>query len=71
VHEVEGLLIELQRSAGEGETIALGLTLKDGVPLFAVLVVRKNQVVDVLATGNTPEAACRAALQRPAASPLH
>ena len=68
--EVGRLLIDLQRTMGTDGTVALGLTIKDEVPVFAVLLVRGNQVVDVLATGPTPEEACRAALEDFAAAAL-
>ncbi len=61
--EIGRLLIDLQKTRREGETIALGLRVKNGDPVFAVLVVRGNQLVDVLGTGATPEEACRAALE--------
>src|SRR3972149_2695795 len=60
--EIARLLIDLQRTRASEDTVALGLRLKDDASIFAVLVVRGNQVVDVLATGATPEEACRAAL---------
>jgi hypothetical protein len=69
--DVARLLLELQRVRGPEDTVALGLRVKDGPPVFAVLVVRGNQVVDVLATGSTPEEACRTALDGFAAAALH
>lgn len=61
--EIGRLLIDLQKTRREGETIALGLRVKNGDPVFAVLVVRGSQLVDVLGTGATPEEACRASLE--------
>lgn len=66
--EIARLLIDLQRTRASEDTVALGLRLKDDASIFAVLVVRGNQVVDVLATGATPEEACRAALDGYAAA---
>jgi hypothetical protein len=68
--ELARLLVDLQKMRASGDTVALGLRLKDGTPVFAVLLVRGNQVVDVLATGSTPEDACRAALNEYAVAAL-
>src|SRR3970282_61407 len=68
--EIARLLIDLQRTRASEDTVALGLRLKDDPAICAVLVVRGNQVVDVLATGATPEEACRAALDGYAAAAL-
>jgi len=70
MNELGRLLVDLQRTRAKDESVALGLRVKDGTPLFAVLVVRGNQVVDVLATGTSPEEACRAALEGFAAAAL-
>ncbi len=63
-------MLDLQRTRASDDTVALGLRVKDDIPMFAVLVVRGNQVVDVLATGATPEDACRAALDEYATAAL-
>ncbi len=68
--ETARLLIDLQKTRAADDTVALGLRVKDGIPIFAVLIVRGNQVTDVLATGPTPEEACRAALDGFAAAVL-
>src|SRR3990172_8235434 len=62
--EIARLLIDLQRTRASEDTVALGLRLKDDASIFAVLVVRGNQVVGVRATGATPEEACRARRRR-------
>ena len=59
--DIDKLLVDLQRTQGAGGSIALSVSLKEATPLFAILLIRGNQVVDVLATGRTPEDACRAA----------
>jgi len=64
MNEIGRLLLDLQRTMSADHSVALGLAMKkDEGPLFAVLVVKGNQVVDVLATGPTPEEACRQALE--------
>jgi len=68
--DVGRLLIDLQLVRKTDGTIAIGLTIKEDTPVFAILLVRGNQVVDVLATGPTPEEACRAALEGCAAPAL-
>lgn len=60
--ELERLLIELHKARAGGDAVALSLTLRDDGPLFVVLHVRGNEVIDVLGTGSSPEEACRAAL---------
>jgi len=63
MNEVGRLLVDLQRAVSAEQSVALGISLKDDAPLFAVLLVRGNQIIDVLATGRTPEEACRLAVE--------